>query len=127
MGVRVVWSEECPNMTHRTIHLVIVAMFFSAAMCRVMSAQPKKADPKKDAVKRELEKLQGTWTVASREMKAQKTPAEDLKELQLIIKDDRWTMKHAAGSDKATIKIDPTKEPKTIDLNFSSLGAMGGT
>jgi uncharacterized protein (TIGR03067 family) len=114
-------------VTQRAVQLLLLSVFLDALAWMAVAAEPKIANFENDAIKKELEKLEGTWTIVSRETKATKTPDEDLKEMQLTIKGNQWTMTHSRGSDKATMKIDPTKDPKTIDLVFSSLGAMGST
>ena len=69
--------------------------------------------------KKELEKLQGEWTMVSMETKGMKAPAEVVKKYKLTIKGDQWTVTTLnAGEGKATFKIDPSKNPKTIDLTF---------
>src|SRR5262249_37144658 len=88
--------------------LVMTALAFADDKKRPAAAQP--------GVQNDLEKLQGTWSLASRERKGQKTPDEDVKNWKLTIKDDEWTVKYPGGTDKATIKLDPSKDPKTIDL-----------
>ena len=103
---------------------LVVGAFFGAALWSG-AAPPQGA--KKDAINKDLEKLEGTWTIVSMESKTHKIPEADLKEMQLTIKGNQWAMTHARGLDKASIRIDPTKDPKTIDLIFSSLGAMGST
>jgi uncharacterized protein (TIGR03067 family) len=51
-------------------------------------------------------------------MKGRKTPGEALKHWELTVKGDEWAMTYPGGVDRATIKVDPTKDPKTIDLSF---------
>jgi uncharacterized protein (TIGR03067 family) len=104
---------------------LVLATFFGAAAWS--AAGPKRADSKKDAIKNDLERLEGDWTIVSKEVKGQKSPDEDLKAWHLTIKGDQWAMTHARGIDEAMIRIDPTKDPKAIDLTFWSLGAMGST
>ena len=102
-----------------------------AAMCLTLSAQGKPVpkstqDENKEKIapetKKELEALQGEWTLVSfinpagREMKGKKG--------QLTIKGDRWII----STDKfsQTFKIDPSKNPKTIDLIFPDKTFMLG-
>jgi uncharacterized protein (TIGR03067 family) len=67
--------------------------------------------------KKELEQLQGDWTMISQESKGQKVPGEIAKQFKLTIKGDQWTVTLPDGSEnKMTIKIDPSMNPKTIDL-----------
>ena len=96
--------------------LTLVAGFTAAL---AVGGEPKEKDARKEAIKKELEKLEGTWTVVSMEGKRTSSPAEDLKDLQLTIKGDRWTMSHACGVDKAMLEVDPAKEPSAIDLSYT--------
>ena len=114
-------------MKRRLVPCLALAMVVGFSAVPAPGGEPKGADARKEAIKKELEKLEGRWKVVSREVKRTNTPAEDVKDLQLTIKGDRWTMTHSRGVDKAIMKIDPAQEPKTIDFTFTSLGAMGNT
>jgi len=86
------------------------------------------ADPPEDAVKKGLKKLQGTWKFTSFEADGNK-PYDDvtLRSVTTTIDGDR-NFKAEAGDVtvvEATIKIDPTKKPKTIDFIYTS-GSMKG-
>jgi len=73
-------------------------------------------EPAKDA-KKELDKLQGEWTMVSMETRGTKAPDEVVKNFTLTIKGDQWTV---TGGNKATFKIDPSKNPKAIHLTFKA-------
>jgi uncharacterized protein (TIGR03067 family) len=76
---------------------------------------------KKEAIQKELKKLEGTWTIVSWEVQGRKLAGEELKavqSLQIAIKGNLWTHSHPQWMYKVTIQIDPTKDPKTIDLTF---------
>ena len=92
-------------MTVRAI-LPLVAVLLTAA-----------AAPAQDT-KKELEKLQGEWTMVSLESRGEKVPEETVKQYRLTIKGDQWTVSSDMGTNEATFKIDPSKDPKTIDLTF---------
>ena len=62
------------------------------------------------------EKIQGNWTVVSREFIGKKTPEPELKALKVIIKDGTITMDDGKQKEKIPYKLDPSKKPKTIDL-----------
>jgi len=68
--------------------------------------------------KKELEKLQGEWTMVSMETKGMKAGDKVVKQYKLTIKGDQWTVTTLKGGARATFKIDPSKNPKTIDLTF---------
>ena len=76
------------------------------------------AGPAQDT-RKELEKLQGEWTMVSMETKGMKARDDVVKQYKLTIKGDQWTVTTLKGvGGKATFKIDPSKNPKTIDLTF---------
>jgi len=80
---------------------------------------------------RELEKLQGEWTMVSLEQRGVKSRDEVVSRMKLTVKGDQWIVSRQ-GQDreqKYTIKIDPSQNPKTLDLTtnagnneFTSLG-----
>jgi uncharacterized protein (TIGR03067 family) len=79
---------------------------------------PRKDQPKAaqaDDVKKDLEALQGTWKVVLWD-KGDGQPRQML-ELPLIIRGDRMThVSKVQPSLECTIRIDPTKTPKWIDM-----------
>jgi len=65
---------------------------------------------------KDLEKIQGTWKLESVESQGQ-VFIEQYKEWTFNIKDDKLTIKIGDKvHNEYTIKIDPDKKPKTIDL-----------
>jgi len=71
---------------------------------------------KDDAANKELEKFQGTWKYVSVEVEG-KQQSEGFAKSTLVIKGNQWTV---SEGDKIvaqnTIKLDPTKKLKRIDL-----------
>ena len=76
-------------------------------------------EPAKDA-KKELDKLQGEWTMVSLEESGKKSPDEFVKEFKLTIKENEWNVVRLNRERfyKVTFKIDPSKDPKTLVLTF---------
>jgi uncharacterized protein (TIGR03067 family) len=74
------------------------------------------ADAKDDAVKEAKAKLKGTWDVVSMERGGEKEPLPDGIMAQLIIHDDRLTMRDKNESRDASYTIDPTQKPPHIDI-----------
>jgi uncharacterized protein (TIGR03067 family) len=65
---------------------------------------------------KDLEKIQGTWKLESVESQGQLL-IEQYKDWTFNIKDDKLTIKIGERvHNEYTIKIDPNKKPKTIDL-----------
>jgi uncharacterized protein (TIGR03067 family) len=74
--------------------------------------------PSEDAVKEERGKLEGTWTMSSLEQGGKKSAVATGKERKLTIKGDHWTVSGGAKKGSSMIfTIDPSKDPKTIDLS----------
>ena len=75
-------------------------------------------DPPKDA-KKEVEKLEGEWTIVSLENRGEKVPEETVKDMKLKVKGEEWVVTRD-GTTVADIafKLDPSKDPKAIDLTF---------
>jgi len=77
-------------------------------------------EPTKEA-KKELEILQGEWKVVSLDLRGKKSEGKRMK--PLVVKGNEWT--GLAGA-KLTIKrIDPSKNPKELDLILEVKGTQG--
>jgi uncharacterized protein (TIGR03067 family) len=77
----------------------------------VLAAPAPAEDAKKDA-----EKIQGTWKVVSLERGGEKGPEEMVKNAKFVIADGLITIKEPKREEKASFKLDPTKNPKTMDI-----------
>jgi uncharacterized protein (TIGR03067 family) len=84
------------------------------------------ADDKKDAAKEELKKLEGTWVLVMSEQDGMKSDPEFAKNAKMVIKDGKMTVYAGkARSSEATITVDPSKKPKTIDATQTFGGPKG--
>ena len=95
-------------MHHRACPLIAVVLLIGADA------------PAQDA-KKEVEKLQGDWTLVTVEIKGKVVPAKDATNVRKVtIKGDQWTITGDGGGKGtgSTLKIDPSKDPKTLDLIF---------
>jgi uncharacterized protein (TIGR03067 family) len=84
--------------------------------------------PKKDAVKDELAKIQGTWRLESGEFNGQKYPDNLVKDVVRTITGDKYEVTRGgkqAGQGKMT--LDPTKAPRTVDVEMSVTTPDGET
>lgn len=71
-------------------------------------------DPKDDAIKTEMKKLEGTWVTVSVLSSGKKWPDEKAKAISLTIKaDGTWVMKDGKESWEGAYTVDPSKKPKT--------------
>ena len=71
-------------------------------------------------VQKELKKFQGTWTFESVETGGKEVPAAEFKGITVTFEGDKYTVKK--GDDviqAATLKLDPSKSPKTLDVTVA--------
>ncbi|HZY87583.1 MAG TPA: TIGR03067 domain-containing protein [Gemmataceae bacterium] len=74
------------------------------------------ADAKEDAAKKDRAKLQGTWKVESATKGGKQAPAERIKEMRLVIQDDKITVKEGTRGEAATYTLAPERKPAAIDV-----------
>ena len=60
--------------------------------------------------------MEGTWEFVSAELGGQKLPDEVLKTLTLVLKEEKYTVKSPGPDDTGTVRLDPTKQPKELDV-----------
>jgi uncharacterized protein (TIGR03067 family) len=75
-------------------------------------------DTKEKAIKADLEKLQGTYKMASLEVDGKSVPEDKLKSSTLTIKGDKYIVKVNGQTYETQMSLDPEKKPKTIDMKF---------
>src|SRR5262245_21293093 len=93
----------------RTAIITVVAVLFCLA-----------ADAP-DAAKKDQEKLQGDWTLASGERDGQAFPEDFIKSLKRTITGDKYTvMRDDEVLAKGTYTLDPSKKPKAIDIKLEN-------
>ena len=93
-----------------------IALFVTLSALLLIA--PLRADVPKDAeIKKEVEKLQGKWTLASIEENGKLEPADEVAKYEVTIKDILFSVKiKDAEGRELTIKLDPSQKPATIDL-----------
>jgi uncharacterized protein (TIGR03067 family) len=86
------------------------------------------AAPVGDTAKKEQQKLEGSWMPVSLVLNGKEVPKENLKDLTLTFAGDKFTVK---SGDKVfgqgTFKIDPGKDPRTIDTRWTEGDNKGKT
>jgi uncharacterized protein (TIGR03067 family) len=86
------------------------------------------ADSKDEAVKKDLERLQGTWVVVGGEEKGDVFTREEAKRegRSLVVKGNSFNwFKRGREKEKATVRLDPTKRPAVLDFIYP--GGQGET
>lgn len=77
---------------------------------------PLAADGTKDDAKKELERLQGTWTMAALEIDGQPVPADKLRGTTLEIKGHKYIVTVKGEKHAMALALDPSQKPKAIDM-----------
>jgi uncharacterized protein (TIGR03067 family) len=102
--------------------LAIVSLF---AAVRSQAAD----DAKEKAVAKDLQALKGTWRMDSKEVDGKKFSEEEIKDV-IATADGSGKVTVRRGDQvigEGTVKIDPTKKPKTIDVTFTEGERKGKT
>ncbi len=76
------------------------------------------AEAQEDAVKKDLKALEGTWGMEALEVNGVDVPVSKLEGTEVTIKGDQYTLKIKDKVFKVVLKLDPSKEPKEIDMTF---------
>jgi uncharacterized protein (TIGR03067 family) len=98
--------------------IVIVAML---ALVAVSAAQD-------DAVRKDLDSLQGVWQCVSLDEGGKAVAEEQLKDFKLTFKGYKASHPGKDGkTEQVTIKLDPSKKPKTIDMMLLTGADKGKT
>ena len=71
---------------------------------------------KEAAIQKDLENFQGTWTVESMELDGKPLPETDRKKIRLTIQGEDFVFDNGSGGEPGLYKIDPTRDPKTLDI-----------
>jgi RNA polymerase sigma-70 factor (ECF subfamily) len=89
-------------ITRRSICLAVVFLTALAVPSRAV-----------DAVDKESNKLDGTWKFVSLKSDGEEAPKEVIREWRWVIRDGVLTI---PGEGKSSLKVDPSKSPKALDM-----------
>jgi uncharacterized protein (TIGR03067 family) len=83
------------------------------------------ADPSKQPdAKADLKPLQGVWLISAVESNGVKVKPDDAK---WVLEGDKYTTKIGTQVQEGTVKVDPTKDPKWINLSVTAGSNKGQT
>ncbi len=71
---------------------------------------------KDEAVEKDLVNFQGVWTVESMDLDGKPLPEENRKKIRLTITGENFSFDNGSGAEPGLYKIDPTKEPKELNI-----------
>jgi uncharacterized protein (TIGR03067 family) len=103
----------------RRYGVAALAMVFLFAVVRSQAADGDAAD---EAVAKDLQAFKGTWRLSSKEVDGKKSSAEEIKDVIATI-DGSGTVLIRRGDKvlgEGTVKLDPTKKPKSIEVTFTA-------
>jgi uncharacterized protein (TIGR03067 family) len=69
-----------------------------------------------DDAKDDAKAMDGTWLASAAELGGEKFPDEVRKSIKLVIGDGKYTVTVGKEPDKGTVKVDPSKKPKEVDI-----------
>jgi uncharacterized protein (TIGR03067 family) len=85
---------------------------FALSLALVFAAGVSAQDSKKEQAL-----LQGKWKATKLAIEGMEIPADELAALKITVEGDQFIgQKNGAEPEKNTMKVDPTKKPKSIDL-----------
>ena len=102
--------------------LAIVSLF---AAVRSQAAD----DANEEAVAKDLRAFKGTWRLSSKEVDGKKFSEEEIKDV-IATNDGSGNISVRRGDkeiNEGTVKLDPTKSPRTIDVTFTEGERKGQT
>jgi uncharacterized protein (TIGR03067 family) len=73
----------------------------------------------------DLDKLQGTWTVAALEVYGEPVPAKAYPKARIVIEGDRFTSLDMGLAYEGTMVVDQTRKPKAFDIVIAGGHAAG--
>jgi uncharacterized protein (TIGR03067 family) len=62
------------------------------------------------------EAIDGAWLPTSAELAAQKLPDDVRTSMKLVVKDDKYTVTVGKAVDRGTLKLNPSANPKAMDI-----------
>jgi RNA polymerase sigma factor (sigma-70 family) len=98
--------------------------FFGGAVLRE-GAEPSRPEPAptprppRDAVSLHHQQLQGTWVAVAGEMDGLPEPEQTYRDLRLVFEGNCVTYWTRKGAQVATFRLNPTKTPQEIDMEFA--------
>jgi uncharacterized protein (TIGR03067 family) len=99
--------------------LMLIRSIWCLPVIAALLAQPNAAEQ----AKKDLERLQGTWTMAALEVDGKDVGAVKVQDTKLTIKGDQYTVKAKNNVNGCAIRLDPSKQPHAIEMIFSEPGS----
>ena len=98
-----------------------VAVLATVSLFAAVRSQGADGEAKDEAVAKDLQAFKGTWRLSSKEVDGKKLGEEEIKDVIGTI-DGSGKVSVRRGDkviNEGTVKLDPTKKPKTVDVTFT--------
>ena len=98
-----------------------VAVLATVSLFAAVRSPAADGEAKEEAVPKDLQAFKGTWRLSSREEDGKKSGEEEIKDVIGTI-DGSGKVSVRRGDkviNEGTVKLNPTKKPKTIDVTFT--------
>ncbi|HEY1861672.1 MAG TPA: TIGR03067 domain-containing protein [Gemmataceae bacterium] len=69
-----------------------------------------------DDAKDDAKSMDGTWLPSAAELGGEKYPDEARKTMKLVMDDGKYSVTVGKNPDRGTVKLDPSKKPKEMDI-----------
>jgi len=109
--------------------MYVVAVLVIISLFAGVRSQAADGNPNEETVAKELQAFKGTWRLSSKEEDGKRFSEEEIKDI-IGTGDGLGKFSVRRGGKvfgEATVKIDPTKKPKWIDVSFTEGKHMGQT
>jgi uncharacterized protein (TIGR03067 family) len=95
-----------------------VAVLAVVCLFALVRSQAAGGDADEEAAAKDLQALDGTWRLSSKEVDGKKFGEEEIKDVIGVIDGSgRYSVRRGdTVAGQGTVKLDPTKKPKTIDV-----------
>jgi len=99
-----------------------VAVLATVSLFAAVRSQAADGEAKEEAVAKDLQAFEGTWRLSSKEEDGKRFGEEEIKDVIGTI-DGSGKVSVRRGDkviNEGTVKLDPTKKPKAIDITFTA-------
>ena len=111
------------------MRMIGAAVLATASLFAVVRSQAADGEAKEEAVAKDLQAFKGTWRLSSKEEDGKKFSEEEIKDV-IATNDGSGNISVRRGDkeiNEGTVKLDPTKSPRTIDVTFTEGERKGQT
>jgi uncharacterized protein (TIGR03067 family) len=93
-----------------------VKWLFCWSMLVCVCAGPLVRGDEAASARQEGKKMQGTWKPVTAELGGKPFPDEILKTMKLVLTDGKYTVTVGEQADEGTVKLDPARSPRAMDI-----------